>query len=231
MSSAPINMISWLAGTPCSRRTAVLGGHLYGCDRCGHRVKVFNSCRNRSCPKCQATTRAKWLANGRTSSCLFLTSMSCSLFRSRSAAWHFRTQGGFTPFCFRPLRKLCSPLPPIPDISAPVVFTLAAAPPSKSQKGRRYHHFASRNSFVHAAPRSIFIWAQVIVSSVEALHGFRSWIKYACSFSRTGSGSCSHGSGSPRWSIRARAPVSPRDTVPRSSAGSSASATDRNLEQ
>src|SRR6202049_4084271 len=43
-------------------RTAILGGHLYECDRCGHRVKVFNSCRNRSCPKCQATARAKWLA-------------------------------------------------------------------------------------------------------------------------------------------------------------------------
>jgi len=43
-------------------RTAVLGGHLYECDRCGHRVKVFNSCRNRHCPKCQATARARWLA-------------------------------------------------------------------------------------------------------------------------------------------------------------------------
>src|ERR1700684_1391458 len=43
-------------------RTAVLGGHLYECDRCGHRVKVFNSCRNRSCPKCQSTARAKWMA-------------------------------------------------------------------------------------------------------------------------------------------------------------------------
>lgn len=43
-------------------RTAVLGGHLSECDRCGHRVKVFNSCRNRSCPKCRATARAKWLA-------------------------------------------------------------------------------------------------------------------------------------------------------------------------
>jgi len=27
--------------------------------RCGHRVKVFNSYRNRHCPKCQATARAK----------------------------------------------------------------------------------------------------------------------------------------------------------------------------
>src|ERR1700720_1517040 len=44
-------------------RTAVLGGHLYACDRCGHPVKVFNSCRNRNCPKCQATARAKRLAD------------------------------------------------------------------------------------------------------------------------------------------------------------------------
>ena len=43
-------------------RTAVLGGHLQQCDQCGHRVNVYNSCRNRHCPKCQAMARAKWLA-------------------------------------------------------------------------------------------------------------------------------------------------------------------------
>jgi hypothetical protein len=43
-------------------RTAVLGGHLHECDRCGHRVILYNSCRNRHCPKCQATARARWLA-------------------------------------------------------------------------------------------------------------------------------------------------------------------------
>ncbi len=43
-------------------RTAVLGGHLQQCDRCGHRVILYNSCRNRHCPKCQATARARWLA-------------------------------------------------------------------------------------------------------------------------------------------------------------------------
>ena len=42
-------------------RTAVLGGHLHKCDRCGHRVILYNSCRNRHCPKCQATARARWL--------------------------------------------------------------------------------------------------------------------------------------------------------------------------
>jgi hypothetical protein len=43
-------------------RTAVLGGHLQQCDRCGYRVILYNSCRNRHCPKCQATARIRWLA-------------------------------------------------------------------------------------------------------------------------------------------------------------------------
>lgn len=42
-------------------RTAVLGGHVEQYD-CGHRVILYNSCTNRSCPKCQAAARAKWLA-------------------------------------------------------------------------------------------------------------------------------------------------------------------------
>jgi hypothetical protein len=42
-------------------RTAVLGGHLDACSRCGHQVISFNSCRNRHCPKCQANARDRWL--------------------------------------------------------------------------------------------------------------------------------------------------------------------------
>jgi hypothetical protein len=42
-------------------RTAALGGHLECCRDCGHRRPAYNSCRNRHCPKCQATTRARWL--------------------------------------------------------------------------------------------------------------------------------------------------------------------------
>ena len=44
-------------------RTAILGGNLNACDRCGHRVNSYNSCRNRHCPKCQGAARHKWLAN------------------------------------------------------------------------------------------------------------------------------------------------------------------------
>ena len=42
-------------------RTAALGGHLDACTRCGHRVISYNSCRNRHCPKCQASARNRWL--------------------------------------------------------------------------------------------------------------------------------------------------------------------------
>lgn len=42
-------------------RTAELGGHVEACDQCGHRRIAYNSCRNRHCPKCQATVRAAWL--------------------------------------------------------------------------------------------------------------------------------------------------------------------------
>src|SRR4051794_30440820 len=43
-------------------RTAALGGHVEECDRCGHRQIAYNSCRNRHCPKCQATAAAQWVA-------------------------------------------------------------------------------------------------------------------------------------------------------------------------
>jgi len=42
-------------------RTAALGGHVEQCDDCGHQHIVFNSCRNRHCPKCQSLVRAQWL--------------------------------------------------------------------------------------------------------------------------------------------------------------------------
>jgi len=42
-------------------RTEQLGGHIYKCDACSHEVTLYNSCRNRHCPQCQAMTRAKWV--------------------------------------------------------------------------------------------------------------------------------------------------------------------------
>ena len=42
-------------------RTAVLGGHVDTCDRCGHTVPSYNSCLNRHCPKCQGVNQAKWI--------------------------------------------------------------------------------------------------------------------------------------------------------------------------
>ncbi len=42
-------------------RTAALGGHLHRCDECGHEVPLYNSCRNRHCPKCQSLDQARWV--------------------------------------------------------------------------------------------------------------------------------------------------------------------------
>ena len=42
-------------------RTAALGGHVEQCDRCGHQRITYNSCRHRTCPKCQSLARAQWL--------------------------------------------------------------------------------------------------------------------------------------------------------------------------
>lgn len=46
-------------------RTAALGGHVEQCDRCDHKRVSYNSCRNRSCPKCQSLARAQWLEDRR----------------------------------------------------------------------------------------------------------------------------------------------------------------------
>jgi hypothetical protein len=42
-------------------RTAALGGHVDRCAQCGHQAISYNSCRNRNCPKCQASAREEWL--------------------------------------------------------------------------------------------------------------------------------------------------------------------------
>jgi len=41
-------------------RSAALGGHREQCQACGHTRPVYNPCRNRHCPKCQALAQATW---------------------------------------------------------------------------------------------------------------------------------------------------------------------------
>jgi Putative transposase/Transposase zinc-binding domain len=42
-------------------RTPELGGHVDECDECGRTLVLYNSCRNRHCPKCQSLSQARWL--------------------------------------------------------------------------------------------------------------------------------------------------------------------------
>lgn len=41
-------------------RTALMGGHLFQCDKCAHELYSYHSCCNRSCPKCHNNTQ-NWL--------------------------------------------------------------------------------------------------------------------------------------------------------------------------
>jgi len=42
-------------------RSAALGGHVLHCQACEHDEIAYNSCRNRHCPKCQASAAKRWL--------------------------------------------------------------------------------------------------------------------------------------------------------------------------
>ena len=42
-------------------RSAELGGHVLCCQDCGEIQVAYNSCRNRHCPKCQASAAKRWL--------------------------------------------------------------------------------------------------------------------------------------------------------------------------
>ena len=42
-------------------RSAALGGHLLHCPACEQTQIAYNSCRNRHCPKCQASAARRWL--------------------------------------------------------------------------------------------------------------------------------------------------------------------------
>jgi hypothetical protein len=42
-------------------RSAALGGHVLCCKECDHIQIAYNSCRNRHCPKCQASAAKRWL--------------------------------------------------------------------------------------------------------------------------------------------------------------------------
>jgi hypothetical protein len=133
-------------------RPAALGGHVEyveQCDTCGHRVISYYSCRDRHCPKCQATARAEWLAE-REDDLLPVPYFHVvfTLPQQIGVLEHSRTRERFTASCFAPLRKPCSPLQPIPNVLAPrsgssPFCTLGAEPSPSStsplRRARRRH--------------------------------------------------------------------------------------------
>ena len=48
-----------LREVPCCQ-TSLFGGHVLKCLDCGHKTPMYNSCQNRSCPKCGGGKRLRW---------------------------------------------------------------------------------------------------------------------------------------------------------------------------
>jgi Transposase zinc-binding domain len=46
-------------------RTAALGGQVWRCDQCNAKVFSYQSCGNRSCPKCHTAQSEAWLGRRR----------------------------------------------------------------------------------------------------------------------------------------------------------------------
>ncbi|KMQ49357.1 Transposase [Chitinispirillum alkaliphilum] len=42
-------------------KTENMGSHVYSCPECNHELTIYNSCRNRHCPQCQAYASAQWV--------------------------------------------------------------------------------------------------------------------------------------------------------------------------
>jgi hypothetical protein len=101
-------------------RTAALGGHLDQCTRCGHRAISYNSCRNRHCPKCQASARDRWLqARRRELLPTRYVHVLSSLFLVSSRHWLCRIKKSSTTYCFVAVPKHSSKLLAILRISVP----------------------------------------------------------------------------------------------------------------
>ena len=112
------------SAAPCTTsracRTAALGGHVEECDQCGHQQIAYNSCRNRHCPKCQATAAARVDGGpgSRAAACRVLPRRLHAPGDARPDR-ACRTRGWSTASCSKPPPRPCSRSPPTPSTSGP----------------------------------------------------------------------------------------------------------------
>ena len=92
-------------------RTAALGGHVEACDACGQVRIAYNSCRNRHCPKCQGSARARWLER-QAADLLPVRVLPRRLHAAQrhSAPWRCKTRRCCTASCSKPRRTACCEL-------------------------------------------------------------------------------------------------------------------------
>jgi hypothetical protein len=145
-------------------RTAVLGGHLDECTRCGHRAISYNSCRNRHCPKCQAGARERWLEKRRRE--LLPTQYVHVVFTlpRQLAPLTLQNKKPSTISCSEPVQKHCSKLPAIPNILAQKLASSACCTPG-----------VRNSNFTHmyiAWCRPVDFLLITLVGSSHATHSF-----------------------------------------------------------
>jgi hypothetical protein len=85
-----------------SCRTAALGGHVESCDHCHYQRIAYNSCRNRHCPKCQASAARGGWPIAPPNCCRSNTSTSSSRCPIRSTRWRWPTSASSTACCSMP---------------------------------------------------------------------------------------------------------------------------------
>ena len=94
-------------------RSVQLGGHLLHCPECNTQLIAYNSCRNRHCPKCQASSAKRWLKARQTQ--LLPLDYYHVVFTLPAAISQLRfiIKPRYISCCFVPRRKRSLPLPAI----------------------------------------------------------------------------------------------------------------------
>ena len=114
-------------------RTAALGGHVEGCEACGHTRIAYNSCRDRHCPKCQGAAAREWLAARQAD--LLPVGYFHVVFTvpAEIAGIAFHNKAVVHDLLFRAASRPCSPSPPTHVTSV----RASASPPSSIPGDRR----------------------------------------------------------------------------------------------
>src|SRR5258706_16319123 len=164
-------------------RTAMLGGHLDECTRCGHRAISYNSCRNRHCPKCQTGARERWLEKRRSELLPTQYVHVVFTFPRQLAPLTLQNKKVVYDLLFRTSAETLSKLPVIPNILAQKLASSACCTPG-----------VRNSTFTHMC----IAWCRPVdflpIARVGSTHPMRSFFLSRCSAESFAASSSRHSS-------------------------------------